>query len=191
MSKRKRETREKAEEPEVLTLKKIAHTAKELARAIGQINQYKALIKQILEITEQGSAVITLTDENTNNIIVQMETWMKNIQEIRVSSSNTRNEALAALRNIDVLDDDALKGAALILTESETRLAALEGLEHRFSRIVRYKTTTKPLGVHARDFLKRFLGQWVQTNKVIAERQGQFKELIVSLRMDITEKEHI
>lgn len=110
---------------------------------------------------------------------------MQNINEIRKIDSNTRNDALNTLRTIDVLDDDALKGAALILTESETRLATLEGIEHRFYRVVRYKSTTKSIESHTKEWLKRFFVQWNNTNKTIQTRQQQFKELITSLKMQI------
>lgn len=185
MSTKKRKRDESHEDTEVVSLQQIAHIAKDLARLINLKNQYKALSKQILEITEQPDTVVTLTEENTTKIIQNIITWLKNINEIREHSSKTRNDALKTLRTIDVLDDDALKGAALILTESETRLATLEGIEHRFYRIVRYKSNTTPLEKHTTEWLKRFAAQWVKTNKTIQSRQQQFKEMITSLQMDI------
>jgi ABC-type antimicrobial peptide transport system ATPase subunit len=183
--KRKREERQQREDTEVVALQKIAHIAKDLARLTNLKNQYKALVKQILEITEQPDTAVTLTEENTTQIIQNVTRWLQNINEIREASSNTRNEALKTLRTIDVLDDDALKGAALILTESETRLATLEGIEHRFYRIVRYTSTTTSIEKHTKEWLKRFLAQWAKTNKTIVTRQKQFKEMISSLRMDV------
>jgi len=184
--KRKRDERQQRVDTEVLALEKISHVAKDLARLTNLKNQYKALVKQILEITEQPDTVVTLTDENTTQIVQNITKWLQNINEIREASSNTRNEALKTLRTIDVLDDDALKGAALILTESETRLATLEGIEHRFYRVVRYKSTTTTIEKHTKEWLKRFLAQWAKTNKTIQSRQKQFKELIASLRMDVS-----
>lgn len=173
--------RKKREDPQVLTYKKIAHTSKNLAKLTEQTNQYKALVKQILEITEQPDMPVTLTEENIENIIKNIIKWLSSIDEIQVSSSKTRDEALITLRKLDVLDDDALKGAALILTESETRLAALEGILSRFARVVRHKTTTKTIESHTTEWLKRFFSQWVKTNTAIVLGHTQFKELIESL----------
>ena len=185
MSMKKRKRDESPEDIEVVTLQKIAHIAKDLARLTNLQNQYKALVKQILEITEQPNTAVTLTEENITQIIQNIITWLQNIDEIREAGCNTRNEALKTLRTIDVLDDDALKGAALILTESETRLATIGGIEHRFYRIVRYKSKTETIEKHTKEWLKRFFAQWDKTNKTIQSRQQQFQKLTTSLKMQI------
>ena len=176
--------RKKREDPQVLTYRKISHISTSLAKMTDQKNQYKALMKQILEITEQSDMAVTLTDENTENIIKNIKKWLSSIDEIQSTSGKTRDEALKTLRTVDVLDDDALKGAALILTESETRLAALEGVLSRFKRIVRYKSTTKHIELHTSEWLKRFFSQWTKTHAAITQGHVQFKELIESLNLD-------
>ena len=116
-------------------------------------------------------------------ILKKISEWLHNIDLIKEKSSLLRDESLKTLRGVDILDDDALKGAALILTETETRLAALEGIEHRFKRIVRYKSSTEAIGTHTSSWLKRFFFQWTRTNKDLSDRSKLLNETLATLSM--------
>ena len=171
------------EDPEFISLQRVSMIAKDLARLIKQRNQYKALIAQLLDITDQSGTVVTLEPKNTETILNKITEWLHNIDSIKEKSSLLRDESLKTLRGVDVLDDDALKGAALILTETETRLAALEGIEHRFKRIVRYKSSTESIGKHTSSWLKRFFFQWSKTNKDLSDRSKLLNETLATLSM--------
>lgn len=173
----------KKEDPEYLSLQKVSMIAKDLARLIKQRNQYKALIGQILDITEQRGTVVTLEPENTQQILKKILEWLQNIDSIKEKSSDLRDESLKTLRTVDVLDDDALKGAALILTETETRLAKIDGIEHRFRRIVRYKSSTETISKHTTSWLKRFFFQWAKTNKDLSDRSTLLNETLRTISM--------
>jgi len=181
--KAKYENAKKIEDPEIISLQRVSIIAKDLARLIKQRNQYKALITQLLDITDQSGTVVILEPKNTETILKKISEWLHNIDLIKEKSSLLRDGSLKTLRGVDVLDDDALKGAALILTETETRLAALEGIEHRFKRIVRYKSSTEPIGTHTSSWLKRFFFQWTKTNKDLSDRSKLLNETLATLSM--------
>jgi len=171
------------EDPEIISLRRVSDIAKSLALLIKQRNQYKALTSQLLDITEQRGTIVTLEPKNTENILKKILEWLHNIELIKEKSSLLRDESLKTLRGVDVLDDDALKGAALILTETETRLAFVDGIEHRFMRIVRYKSSVEPIEKHTSLWLKRFFLQWTKTNQDLRKRSLLLNKTLATISM--------
>ena len=57
----------KIEDPEIISLQRVSMIAKDLARLIKQRNQYKALITQLLDITDQSGTVVTLEPKKYGN----------------------------------------------------------------------------------------------------------------------------
>ena len=78
---------------------------------------------------------------------------------------------------MDVLDNDALKGAALALTDAETQLAALLTIEHRWAKIVR-QVEGEDLKAHTQKWLKRWLVQWQKISQTKSQRVAQFQETL-------------
>ena len=79
------------EDPEAIILNKLSLVVKDMARLTKQRNQFKALIKQIFEITEQPESVVTLTKDNQQNLINSICGWLNKIESIGKKSSETRD----------------------------------------------------------------------------------------------------
>ena len=165
--------------PDILAFMNASTLSNDIVKLKKQENQYKALLQQVFDMTDQST--VDHTKENTNNIMSAVILWLENIQNVKETTTNTRDEALKALRTVDVLDDEALKGAALILTETETRLAALDGIEHRWGRVVRYKETSKPMKIHSREWLERFFRQWDKTRALVIEKITNFRKVVQTI----------
>ena len=70
-----------------------------------------------------------------------------------------------------------------MLTEEETRLAAIEGLESRWYRIVRYKNS--PIGIekHTQEWFTRFYRQFQKTSASIEDLSNKIREIIDQLTL--------
>jgi len=155
--------------------------ANEIDKFKVQVNQYNALLKQVLEMTDQPSVEFVYTDDSAKNVMDAVMTWLESMQTAKQSTTTVRDEALQTLRTVDILDDEALKGAALLLTEAETRLVTLEGVEHRWGRIVRHTAKSSAISEHTREWFVRFWRQWSKTNHIIEDRIRQFKKIIKTI----------
>jgi len=165
--------------PSILAFMNISVLSKDIAKLKKQENQYKALLQQVFDMTDQPT--VDHTEENITKITTAVILWLENIQKVKKTTTATRDEALKALRTVDVLDDEALKGAALILTETETRLAALDGIENRWGRVVRYKETSGPMKIHSREWLERFFSQWAKTHTLVVEKLIAFRKVVKTI----------
>lgn len=177
----KKKQKREALHPSVIAFINVSVLSNDIAKLKKQENQYKALLKQVLEMTDQTTVEFDYTEENIKSIVNAVILWLENIQQVQETTSVTRDEALKALRTVDIMDDEALKGAALILTETETRLAALEGIEHRWGRVVRYKESSKPMKKHSREWLERFFRQWGKTHALVVEKFTSFRKIVQTI----------
>ena len=101
-----------------------------------------------------------------------LNTFLEEFQKQRQG----RDQALKALRGVDVLDDDALKSSAQYLTQSESTLDKLEHTLQKWAKIVRYESNTKDsLQHHTERWLTRWLRQWQKTTNLFQERIKQFQ----------------
>jgi|TARA_B110000858_G_scaffold145051_1_gene164719 hypothetical protein len=147
----------------------LASISKSNATLSQQKEQYYALLQQVCTIVEKE-----WTGPEQSTIITKHVTdWINTVLQQQQSVLDLRNEALHSMRKTDVLEDDALKEAAAVLTEREFQLSAHKNVIDRFSRIVRYKEGSLPQ--HTAHWLKRFFTQWKKTNKV-------FDQNILTLR---------
>ena len=167
--------------PSIRAFMNVQILSNDIVKLKKQENQYKALLKQVFDMIDQPTVEITHTEENTKAIMENVISWLEGIEKVKKTTTATRDEALKALRTVDVLDDEALKGAALILTETETRLAALDGIEHRWGRIVRHKETSKSMKMHSSEWMERFFRQWNKTHTRVTEKITTFKKIIQTI----------
>lgn len=176
--------RPKREHPEVSAYQSISAITKDIAKIKKQEYQFLALIQQVFEMTDQVHINFIYSKENAQKVLDKSMEWLQILQEAKKSNSATRDESLKTLRSVDVLDDDALKGAALILTETETRLAAIEGVENRWQRIVRHTSKSKTIEEHTKEWFLRFWRQWDKTHTVLKERLAMFKEVLKTIDIE-------
>ena len=176
--------RKRREHPKVEAWSKIATLATQITKCTQQIVQYKALLKQIIDTTchdkecpENIWETQELSETLENDIKDYINNWLKDVLQNSSNIKQTRDDALKTLRTIDVLDDQALKAAALILAETEFQCEAMEQLIHKWNKIVRYNETTT-VQKHTDAWLIRWLKQWNHTRGQL-ERLRQFftKEL--------------
>jgi len=172
--------RQKCTHPTVENYSRVAYLAKELARLNKQEYQYKALISQVVEML--AVAPFDFNEKSAANIAKRANEWLAELAEVYIQTSKTRDKALKTLRTVVPLDDDALKGAALLLTETETRLAAIDGLEERWKRIVRFDKASD-LKKHTSGWLERFFNQWKRTSAAIIEMTQQMKKVLSKLSL--------
>lgn len=178
------EKRQKREHPHVEVFTSISAITKDMAKIKKQEIQFKALLQQVFEMTDQVQINFVYSKENAVTVLDNSMKWLQTLQDAKESHSKTRDSSLKTLRDVDVLDDDALKGAALILTETETKLAAIEAIESRWKRIVRHTSTTKTIQDHTKNWFERFWRQWDKTDALIKERTARFKENLKKLDLE-------
>ena len=172
------EKRPKRQHPEIEAYTSISALAKDIAKIKKQEFQYKALIQQVFEMTDQVHVNFVYSKENADVVLEKVMKWLQTLQEAHGLNLKTRDKAIETLRAVDVLDDDSLKGAAMILTETETKLAAIESIQNRWQRIVRHTSTAKTIQQHSKEYFLRFWRQWDKTNTVLHERITRFKEIL-------------
>lgn len=184
--KKRRLTKRKREHPKVEQWLAINSLATAIAKLTQQEQQYIALLKQVSDLSAHEAAhpekqwfmpEFEFNDDNMQDITSYIQQWLKEILEHKAIVEQTRNDAIDQLRKVDVLDNDALKGAALTLTETETQLAALQGIEHRWAKIVR-QVEGEDLEAHTQQWLKRWLTQWQKISQTMAQRVAQFQETL-------------
>ena len=156
----------------------ISTICKSNAKLAKQKEDYYALLKQLSTIVEKE-----WTGPEQATVIVQTVTdWIAKVLQQEQAIVESRNQSLQTMRQVDVLDNDALKSAAASLTEYEFQLSAHKNVITRFSRIVRYKDGSLP--THTKQWLHRFFKQWKTTNKVFNQNilsvQESFRWLEVS-----------
>lgn len=184
--KKRRLERRKREHPKVEQWLAINSLAAGMAKLTQQEQQYIALLKQVSDLSAHESAhpekqwftpEFEFNDDSMQDIKGYIQQWLKEILEHKAIVERTRNDAIDQLRKVDVLDNDALKGAALTLTEAETQLAALQGIEHRWAKIVR-QVEGEDLEAHTQKWLNRWLAQWQKISQTMSQRVAQFQETL-------------
>ena len=184
--KRRRVARRKREHPKVEQWLALNSLAAGMAQLTRQEQQFIALLKQISDLSAHEAAhpekqwftpEFEFHNDSMQDILGYIQQWLKEILEHKASVERTRNDALDQLRKVDVLDNDALKNAALTLTEAETQLAALLTIEHRWAKIVR-QVEGQDLMVHTQKWLKRWLAQWHKISQTMSQRVAQFQETL-------------
>jgi|TARA_B110000977_G_scaffold176227_1_gene231683 hypothetical protein len=156
----------------------ISTICKSNAKLSKQKEDYYALLQQLSTVVEKE-----WTGPEQATVIVQTVTdWIGKVLQQEQTIVESRNQSLQTMRQVDVLDNDALKSAAASLTEYEFQLSAHKNVINRFSRIVRYKDGS--LSAHTKQWLTRFFNQWKTTNNVFNQNilsvQESFRWLEVS-----------
>ena len=184
--KKRRPTKRKREHPRVEQWLAINNLSAGMAKLTQQEQQYIALLKQVSDLSAHETAHpekrwftpdFEFNEDSRQDITRYIQEWLKEILEHKAIVEQTRNDAIDQLRKVDVLDNDALKGAALTLTEAETQLSALQAIEHRWAKIVR-QVEGEDLEQHSQKWLKRWLAQWQQISQTMAQRVAQFQETL-------------
>tara|TARA_B100000780_G_C21090553_1_gene439502 strand:- start:676 stop:1233 length:558 start_codon:yes stop_codon:yes gene_type:complete len=170
--------RQKRNPPEIDHYERLSFLAREMAKQKKQMYQYNMLLKQVYDLIGKKRDSADFTDEMMKNLLNGVQEWCRDLIQAKSQSTSARDKAMKTIRQLDILDDDALKGAALMLSEEETRLAAIEGLQLRFYRIVRFKQS--PIGIekHTHEWFVRFLRQWKKTASSIEDHYNKLKEIV-------------
>lgn len=181
---RQRITLRQKTSPTVGVWKALGDVAISMAKCQQQREQFTALLRQVTELTEHEATHpenpwnidhVVFDDELAKDIHDYILHWLAQLIKRRQQTDATRTETINTLRAADVLDDDALKRAAQRLTETEAKLSALRQVEHRWSRVVRYKPGEQALVEHTREWVMRWLSQWKKLQRTIDARITQFK----------------
>ena len=180
--------RKKRDHPKVENYLAMASLSSALAKITQQEQQFIALLKQVCEITEHDAAHpekqwFTPDFEFHSAVIAEISSyiqqWLSEIVQKADDIQANRDQALSHLRQVDVLDNDALKGAALTLTEYETQYAVIQQIRGRWAKIVRHKPGTD-IQKHTQEWLKRWLAQWKKIHQTLTQRVSQLKEVLKS-----------
>lgn len=183
-SKRKK----RKQHPKVQKYMAMTTLATALAKLTQQEQQYIALLKQVCDVTEHDAAHpekqwftpgFTFHEAVMAEISSYIQQWLSEIVQNGKDIEANRDESIAQLRKVDVLDNEALKHAALSLTEYETHHAVMQQIQSRWAKIVRYKTGTD-IQAHTQEWLKRWLAQWKKLHTTITARLAQLKEVLKS-----------
>ena len=176
--------------PTVGVWKALGDVAVSMAKCQQQREQFAALLRQVAELTEHEATQpekpwntehLVFDDELAKDIHDYVLRWLAQLIEHRRQTDAIRTETMHTLRAVDVLDDDALKRAAQLLTETETKLVALQQVEHRWSRVVRFRADAPgehTLVEHTREWVMRWLGRWKKLQRTIDARITQFKKYL-------------
>jgi len=175
--------RQKRNPPEIHHYERLSCLAREMAKQKKQKYQYNMLLKQVYDLVAKKRDSADFTDEMMKNLLNDVQEWCRDLIQAKTQSILARDKAMKTIRQLDILDDDALKGAALMLSEEETRLAAIEGLQMRLYRIVRFKQS--PIGIekHIHEWLVRFLHQWKKTASAIEDHHNKLTEIVNKLSL--------
>jgi hypothetical protein len=178
--------RQQRDHPIVEQWKAVATLASNITKYVQQQQQYIALLRQIAQLTEHEAANpenpwfspnFIYDDEKAKEIEQYIEEWLGDIIDHHKSVKNSQSNALGTLRKVDILDDEALKQAALTLTESETHITALEMIIHKWQKIVRFKNGPD-IQKHTQSWIKRWLSQWKKIDDILKKRVTQFLEVL-------------
>ena len=178
--------RQQRDHPKVEQWKAIATLASNITKYVQQQQQYTALLRQIAQLTEHEAAHpdnpwfspnFNYDTEKAKDIEQYIEEWLGDIIDHHKAVKDKQSNALITLRKVDVLDDEALKQAALTLTECETHIAALETTIHRWQKIVRFKSGPD-IQKHTQSWIKRWLSQWKKIDDILKKRVSQFLEVL-------------
>jgi len=176
--------RRKRDHPKVEQYVAVATLASELAKLSQQEQQFVALLKQVANLTEHEAACpekrwfapdFEYSDEIARDISEYVQQWLREILDHAINIKKKRDCSMQDLRNLDALDNESLKRAALELTDAETRFTTIQHIQHRWSKIVRHESGTD-LQAHTNAWLKRWLVQWKKINTSTKRRLGQFRE---------------
>lgn len=193
--------RQQREHPVVELWNTLASLSKVMAQSSKQLQQYAALLKQVAEITQHDTIIVsetlpdsvgqqntwtvgfTFTETSPSEIHRFVDYWLRTIEMDMQDAVKNRDAAIQALRETDMLDDLALKDNAAALTETENVLQTLNATRHRWSRVVRFdaKTSKKTLSAHTLKWLERWLNQWTDTLRTFQTRQTHVKETYTRL----------
>lgn len=183
------EKRTRREHPLVQQWLALSAVAREVAASTKQQKQYVALLLQISELTQHDSSVPDnpwtgdqVDFEDVRNYVLSfLDDFDENVREL----TSVRDNALSALKSADTQDDEALKSAAVVLTEAEFNLKKLDTFTNRWVRIVRYKTSQKvSMREHTDKWLTRWLRQWESTNANKSHQVLQFRETLAAVSRD-------
>lgn len=170
----------------------VSAIAASLAKISRQKHQFHALLKQVADVTahdylEPEKPWCAKDFEFTDQSDIQgyVMGWLNTFLEELQKQRQGRDQALKALRGVDVLDDDALKSSAQYLTQSESTLDKLEHTLQKWAKIVRYESNSKDsLHNHTERWLTRWLRQWQKTTNIFRERIKQFQEALPRFQND-------
>lgn len=187
--------RQKREPPIVEYWNTLASLSKLMAQSSKQLQQYKALLKQVAEITQHDTIVVsetlpdsvgqqstwstgfTFTETTPSEINRYVDYWLRTVELDMADALKNRDDAMKSLRETDVMDDDMLKNKAAVLTEAENILGTLNTVRHRWSRVVRFDSKSKKsLSAHTLKWLDRWLNQWNDTLNTFKKRLDHVKE---------------
>ncbi len=176
--------RRKRDHPKVEQYMAVATLSSALAKLAQQEQQYVALLRQVAGLTEHEAAhpekqwfapEFEFAEDTAQDVSEYVQQWLKEISELGVAIQERRDDSIAELRKVDVLDNDALKNAALSLTECETQLNTIQNILSRWSKIVRHKKGTD-LQKHTKKWIERWLTQWRKTHASTQKLLIQFRE---------------
>lgn len=182
--------RKRREHPTVEAWSNIATLAAKITKLTQQQVQFKLLLKQIIDLTQHDiehpeNQWETKTDGETipEDIQQYINEWLKMLAENNKNFVDARDKALQTFRNIDLLDDEALKRAAVTLAETEATIQQIEQLQNKWNRIVRL-TNNDDVLTHTEKWIHRFRKQWTQTHTKIRQVKEQFYAASTSLKAD-------
>jgi hypothetical protein len=172
--------RKRCEHPKIEAWTKIASTTTQIAKFTQQVVQYTALLKQIIDVTrhdkecpENTWELQILSETLEKDIYDYIQKWLEDLLQLSKDIIQTRDDALKKLRTIDVLDDQALKNAALVLAETEFQCGTIETTVHKWNKIVRHSDKSSIID-HTQTWIRRWLKQWKQTNTQLERAQHMF-----------------
>lgn len=182
--------RQKREHPVVEHWLRLSTIAQSVASATKQQQQYIALLLQISELTQHDAnapetpwSTDQIDFEDIRNYILG---WLDDFDDNSLATVKIRDKALQTLRAAaDTQNDDALKAAAVLLTDAEFTIKSMENFTNRWQRIVRYKSNKKiSMREHTDTWLTRWLRQWETTNASKSQLVKQFRETLMFVSRD-------
>jgi hypothetical protein len=141
--------------------------------------QHELLLKQIYTVVGLEETSFDIEESPMLSNILSWQVSVRRDIENRISK---RDVALKQLRSVDVLDDDALKKAALCLTGLESQIAAFEVQTERLQRIVRYDKQVD-FKTHITSWIGRFFRQSRKTQELIDEMMEQIKNVYREVKL--------
>lgn len=180
--------------PKVEAWQAIQALASSMIKLTRQEEQYVALLRQVADLTEHEAVHPEKTwfhgnfvfDEDiAKDIHAYVLEWTRDVVSRHEEVRQTCDASIETLRGVDVLDDEALKQAALTLTKSESKASTLDHLQSRWCRIVRFETGN--LVEHTQKWLTRWLTQWKKLSETLEARLTQFKKYYTSPILGICE----
>lgn len=180
--------------PKVEIWQAIQALASSMIKLTGQEEQYIALLRQVADLTEHEAVhpektwfhgAFVFDEDIAKDIHEYVLEWTRDIVARHEEVHQSCNASMETLRGVDVLDDEALKQAALSLTKSESKASTLDHLQSRWCRIVRFESGN--LVEHTQKWLTRWLTQWKKLHQTLDARQTQFRKYYTSPILGICE----